>query len=75
MITIEKPDNEDLRIQALRSYQVLDSAQEQDYDDIVNMASEICDASVAYVSFIDEERQWFKSTKNFDFEEFIYKIS
>ncbi len=69
MITIEKPENEDARLEALRAYQVLDSAQEQDYDDIVNMASEICDASVAYVSFIDEDRQWFKSTKNFDVKE------
>ncbi len=56
-----KPDYEELRLKALMSYKVLDSAAEKDFDDLVKLASDICDTPVALITLLDEKRQWFKS--------------
>ncbi len=49
------------RLETLRSFDILDTFTEKDYDDITRMASIICDSPVALISFIDEDRQWIKS--------------
>jgi PAS domain S-box-containing protein len=53
--------SEELRLQALRSYDILDTAGEQIFDDITAAAAEICQAPIALLSFVDRDRQWFKS--------------
>lgn len=55
------PDNEPERLAALRALDVLDSAEEEIYDTIVRAAAEICQTSMASLTFIDSNRQWFKS--------------
>lgn len=55
------PPNEEERIKALHAYHVLDTESEQQFDDIVLMASRICEAPIAMISLVDEHRQWFKS--------------
>ncbi len=52
---------EDRRQRALESYRILDTLPEAAYDDIVRLASLICEAPMAMVSLIDRERQWFKA--------------
>lgn len=53
--------DETQRLQALRSYNILDTASEQGFDDITFIASQVCDTPIALVSLVDERRQWFKS--------------
>ncbi|MBN9411650.1 MAG: GAF domain-containing protein [Burkholderiales bacterium] len=40
---------------------VMDSAQEQAYDDITRLAANVCDTPIALISLVDDQRQWFKS--------------
>ena len=56
------PDhNSEARAHALAALDILDTAQEPEFDDIAGLASQICEAPVALVSLIDGERQWFKA--------------
>ncbi|SFH36808.1 Two-component sensor histidine kinase, contains HisKA and HATPase domains [Palleronia marisminoris] len=60
MRALSHPSQED-RLRALRSYEVLDTDREQDFDDIVKLAAEICGTAISVVNLIDAERQWFKA--------------
>lgn len=55
------PANESERQRELASYQVLDTAADETFDQLVALAAEICEVPISLVSLIDEDRQWFKS--------------
>lgn len=55
------PSNEPERLAALRRYRILDTPPEAKFDRLVRLAATLCDAPVALISFVDEDRQWFKS--------------
>ena len=57
------PDNEDLRLRSVRQLGLLDSLPQESYDTITTLASEICGTSVALLTILDKEIQWFKSKK------------
>jgi adenylate cyclase len=55
------PANEPQRLAALHALDVLDSAPEVLYDEIAELAAQVCGCPVAYISFIDDERRWLKA--------------
>ncbi|WP_293825756.1 PAS domain-containing protein [uncultured Brevundimonas sp.] len=55
--------DENERLEALRSYGVLDTEREVAFDDVVNLIAEICQAPIAVVNLIDADRQWFKAER------------
>ena len=55
------PAKETERLDALNSYDVLDTAPEEAFDDLTMLASQICQVPTAMISLVDEKRLWFKS--------------
>jgi PAS domain S-box-containing protein len=55
--------NEAARIAALHSYGILDTPAEKDFDDLTELASVICQAPISLITFMEADRQWFKSRK------------
>ncbi len=51
------PDNEQLRLDALRRLAILDSLAEERFDRITRMARNMFDVPIALVSLVDENRQ------------------
>ena len=63
------PEDEPGRLAALHDAQVLDTAPEEDFDDIALLASEICGTPMGLVSLVDTDRQWFKAKIGLDIDE------
>ena len=53
--------DEKKRLRALRSYQILDSLDEDEFDRLTELAAMICEVPIAIICLVDERRQWFKS--------------
>src|SRR5437868_8120264 len=62
-------DTEYQRLNALESYNILDTLPEKEYDAITRLASYICKVPMSLIAFIDLDRQWFKSQVGMDGEE------
>ena len=60
------PPDETERLEALRSYRVLDTPSEPDFDDLAALASFVCKTSVGLISLVDKDRQWFKARHGLD---------
>lgn len=66
-IRLEK--NEEQRLAALESYAIFDTENEKEYDDLTALASAICNVPISLITFINGERQWFKSHHGTDMTE------
>lgn len=49
------------RLEALRSYDILETPSEDEFDEIAALAARICEAPIALISFVGEREQWFKA--------------
>jgi hypothetical protein len=58
-------ERETLRLMVLKSYDVLDSEKEDEFEEITKEATAYFNVPVAVVSLVDMGRQWFKSIQGF----------
>lgn len=61
MIVAELPIDEKLRLLDLASYDIMDSGAENDFDELVDLAADICNCPISLITLLDEDRQWFKA--------------
>ncbi|MFE3867418.1 ATP-binding protein [Flavobacterium sp. LS2P90] len=57
-----KNDYEIERVKALMEFDIMDTLPEKIFDDITKIASSICNTPISIINFIDQERQYFKSS-------------
>jgi len=55
------PFDEVSRLSALRELNILDTEAEQEFDELTALAAQVCQAPIALISLVDEQRQWLKS--------------
>jgi PAS domain S-box-containing protein len=62
-------EREAARLRSLAEYDILDSERELAYDDLAQLAAEICCVPIAMITIIDEKRQWTKAQVGVDLVE------
>ncbi|MEE4677776.1 histidine kinase dimerization/phosphoacceptor domain -containing protein [Pseudomonas alliivorans] len=63
------------RLAALRSYGILDTPRESDFDDLVELAARLCGAPISVVNLIEDHRQWFKAEVGLGIDETPLDVS
>jgi GAF domain-containing protein len=61
MTTLQKPANEEKRIEELKRYNILDTPPDGSFDRITRLAATLFDVPIAIISLVDTDRIWFKS--------------
>jgi len=64
-----KPDNEELRLEALESYGIVDSEYDESFDILTELAKDITDCPIALITLLEKDRQWFKSHAGLEIRE------
>ena len=54
-------DDEELRVLALKNYQILDKPSDEHLDSLTQLTARLCEVPVALISLVDKHRQWAKS--------------
>ncbi len=61
MIHAPIPINDKERVQELHDMDILDTLEDDNFTDIVQLASKICQTPISLISLVDSSRQWFKA--------------
>jgi len=69
MGTTKGSEQEKNRQEVLKSYSILDTLPDEDYDNLTAIASEICGTPISLISLLDNDRQWFKSHHGLEISE------
>ena len=70
-----KPDNEKARLEALLQYNILDTPAEKVFDELTELAADLCNSPIATITLIDENREWYKSKVGINDEQAPRNIS
>jgi len=69
------PPSEPDRLRALSDYEVLDTPEEEVFDDLVRLAAHVMRTPAALVSLVDANRQWCKARRGFEARETPREVS
>ena len=69
------PGNEEERLAALSSYDVLDTASEPSFEKITALAARLFEAPIALMTLMDRDREWFKAKIGIEMPELAREIS
>ncbi|MEQ6889088.1 GAF domain-containing protein [Halomonas sp. CS7] len=69
------PENDTDRLAALAALDVLDSAPDAGFDQLVELAQELFEVPIALVSLVAEDRQWFKACVGLEVRETSREVS
>jgi PAS domain S-box-containing protein len=58
------------RLAALHRYQILDTSPETTFDELVQLAAQICAVPLAAINFMDRDRQWIKASLGIGIQQF-----
>ena len=75
MISATIPINESERLQELYRMSILDTQPDEDFNEIVEVASRICRVPISLITLVDNNRQWFKAEKGLGMAETDRNIS
>ena len=69
------PRNEKTRLETLRALKILDSDPEERFDRLTRLAKRLFGSSIALISLVDADRQWFKSSFGLEVKETTRELS
>ena len=71
----QKTADEGKRLEALYQYEILNTLPEKEFDELVELASQICNAPISLITLVDKERQWFKARVGLEVNETSRDVS
>ncbi|HEY3501143.1 MAG TPA: protein kinase [Polyangiaceae bacterium] len=55
------PEDEERRLALLRACKIIYTPAEQAFDDVAQLAADLCGTEIALITLVDSDRQWFKA--------------
>ena len=74
-LSTPEQDREQARLAALYSLDILDTAEEPEYEELVRLAATICGTPISAVTLVDADRQWFKAITGLSIRETPRSVS
>ncbi|MGM0559207.1 MAG: ATP-binding protein [Myxococcota bacterium] len=73
--TVQMPDTELERLEALSSFSIMGTAPEEAFDRLTALTSRIFDAPISMINFLDDDTQWTKSCVGVEFDSIDREVS
>ncbi|MEX2603731.1 MAG: histidine kinase dimerization/phosphoacceptor domain -containing protein [Gracilimonas sp.] len=67
--------SDEQRLDTLYSYDILDSEEDREFDNLAKLAAQICEVPLAKINFLDDKRQWSKANYGNDIKEMPLETS